>query len=175
VTVQKGRNQTPLARGSNKTIQASGYPSFKLDCLPLDYYQLLKIPHSASYSEIKSAYHHALLTSHPDKSEPSSRSTSGVDIAQLKEAYTTLSTPHLRSQYDTTLVAGRVDKGPRPAQVISLEDFEERSDDGFWYHKCRCGGDYVICEADMEMDRHLVGCSACSEVVWVGYEVIEGD
>ena len=27
----------------------------------------------------------------------------------------------------------------------------------------------------MEDDRHLVGCNSCSEVVWVGYQVVEDD
>lgn len=42
-----------------------------------------------------------------------------------------------------------------------------------WRHGCRCGGAYIIRGAEMEAGHHLVGCSSCSEVVWVGYEVAD--
>jgi len=64
--------------------------------------------------------------------------------------------------------------GPRPAQVISLEEFEEQEatiDSVSWNHKCRCGGTYQISDDDMEKGQHLVSCCSCSEVIWVGYEM----
>jgi diphthamide biosynthesis protein 4 len=64
--------------------------------------------------------------------------------------------------------------GPRPAQVISLEDFEE-VEEGEWKHPCRCGGTYNVAEEDMDAGRHLVGCESCSEVVWVGYELVNDE
>ncbi|KNZ77505.1 Diphthamide biosynthesis protein 4 [Termitomyces sp. J132] len=68
---------------------------------------------------------------------------------------------------------------PRPAQVVSLEEFEEAmtesEKDSVWRYQCRCGGMYRITAADMENGHHLVGCSSCSEVVWVGYELQESD
>jgi len=167
-----------------------------LDDLPQSYYELLQISPSSSLSseDIKAAYHRALLKFHPDKAGSSLRlihlnrqcesqdepaqeeHKSDIDIAQLKEAYITLSSSHLRAEYDFKLADERLNngsgKGPRPAQIISLEDFDERLD-GFWYHACRCGGDYIISETDMEKGCHLVGCNSCSEVVWVGYEIVE--
>ena len=97
-----------------------------------------------------------------------------VDIALLKDAYATLSSPHLRAEYDIRLMeqSSNTAKGPRPAQIISLEEFHERSG-GLWYHPCRCGGNYVIGEETMEKDQHLISCNSCSEVIWVGYEVAE--
>lgn len=69
--------------------------------------------------------------------------------------------------------------GPRPAQVVSLEEFDEvegrGEDSGEWTYGCRCGGTYRITEADMEKGQHVVGCSSCSEVVWVGYEAVDPD
>ena len=55
---------------------------------------------------------------------------------------------------------------------MSLEDFEE-AEEGVWTHACRCGGTYKIIEEDMDAGRHLVGCENCSEVVWVGYELVD--
>jgi len=61
--------------------------------------------------------------------------------------------------------------GPRPAQIVSLEEFEEQ-DNISWCYECRCGGTYRIREDDLERGQHLVGCGSCSEVVWVGYELL---
>lgn len=70
--------------------------------------------------------------------------------------------------------------GPRPAQVISLEEFKEvpdnvSEDEGVWQYQCRCGGMYRITSSDMDKGHHLVGCDSCSEVVWVGYELQSSD
>lgn len=72
--------------------------------------------------------------------------------------------------------------GPRPAQVVSLEDFTQLQYDveleDVWEYPCRCGGTYRISESDMDKGMHLVGCRSCSEVIWVGYELVseeEGD
>jgi len=110
-------------------------------------------------------------------------------MALIKEAYTTLSSPDLRTSYDANLTSrpngiGR-DKcnltGPRPAQIVSLEDFEqdtdivagEGDDEGPWRYPCRCAGWYRISTALMEQGNHLIACSSCSEVIWVGYEEVE--
>ncbi|KJA28587.1 hypothetical protein HYPSUDRAFT_129372, partial [Hypholoma sublateritium FD-334 SS-4] len=144
-----------------------------------DFYQLLSVPRDASLAEIKSAYHRALLKSHPDKRN-ASNSDNHVDIALIKEAYTTLSNDedraahnaHLKQQIHTVA-------GPRPAQVISLEEFdeessgiaEEDSEGGPWRYSCRCGGSYLITTTSMEKGEHLIACGSCSEIIWVGYEL----
>ena len=123
---------------------------------------------------MKSAYHRALLRHHPDKQSTHQTQPRAThkDIGLLKRAYETLVAPDLRARYD----ARRVHKGssPRPAQVISLEDFTELDEEG-WTHGCRCSGTYTITEQDMERGQHLVGCSSCSEVIWVGYELADED
>ncbi len=135
---------------------------------------------NAPIAEIKSAYHRALLKSHPDKRN-ASISVNHADIALIKEAYITLSNEKERAVYDIRLkqriYAGR---GPRPAQVVSLEEFNdesagtgEDSEGGPWRYSCRCGGFYLITTTIMERGEHLTACSSCSEIVWVGYEVQE--
>lgn len=151
---------------------------------------------------MKSAYHNALLRHHPDKRPNPSKAVTTpldyglhahptlptehankVDIGQIQDAYNTLSDPILKEQYDLIFSRhSRQDdsgKGPRPAQVISLEDFDELSgggeDETIWAYSCRCGGSYRIGEQEMEKGVHLAGCGSCSEVVWVGYEVVEGE
>lgn len=121
------------------------------------------------------AYHRALLLHHPDKQvlvsrDISTRERPRLAVALLKEAFETLSTPDLRAKYDA--IRTRHPSGPRPAQVLSLADFTEL-EEGIWHHDCRCSGSYTIMEAEMERGQHLVGCGSCSEVIWVGYELVE--
>ena len=99
----------------------------------------------------------------------------GTDIGRIAEAYRTLVDPERRSIYDAAAIAGAAAAriGPRPAQVISLEEFVEEKRGDIWTYRCRCGGVYRIGEAEMESGIHLVACEGCSEVVWVGYEVVE--
>jgi diphthamide biosynthesis protein 4 len=173
-----------------------------------DFYAILSLPHTAALPEIKRAYRQTLLLFHPDKASqnfsptlngstssiPTQSASLTLDIALIKEAYTTLSTPHLRAQYDQKLLRTRPGcvrrnpaSGPRPAQVVSLEEFAASADtnvesgvgaggtegDYSWSHTCRCGGMYKISLDDMEQGNHLVECTGCSEVVWVGYELAD--
>ena len=133
----------------------------------LDFYQLLSIPKNAPMAQIKSAYHRTLLQSHPDKN----KSSEPIDIALIKEAYSTLSNPELRAEYDAQHSYSVAP--PRPAQVVSLEDFEEVEAEESWRYTCRCGGSFLITSALMDEGEHLIACNSCSEVVWVGYELVE--
>ncbi len=141
-----------------------------------DYYAILSVARTASSSEIKQAYHRALLLHHPDKRPTSRNGMPNIDVDLLKKAYSILSSSELRAKFDATRAV--CSGGPRPAQVVSLEEFTEIEDSGeeiTWVHDCRCGGRYIIRENDMERGQHLVGCNSCSEVVWVGFEVAEDE
>lgn len=146
----------------------------------VNYYDVLGVDQDASHADIKAAYHRLLLAHHPDKrkadtSPDASLSSNTFDFALWKEAYTTLTTPDLREEYDPKLNAILVQKSsaPRPAQVISLDDFDSDEEQGTWWHICRCGGHYRIKEQFLEDGHHLVNCDSCSEVIWVGYEAVE--
>lgn len=142
-----------------------------------DYYSLLRIARSASPDTIKAAYHRALLRVHPDKIRQRADDPSHlVDVGLLHEAFLTLSSSTLRSAYDAQGILSR-HTDPRPAQVVSLDRFEcsdlEGSDGGTrWTLGCRCGGKYEVTEDHLERGLHLVECGSCSEVIWVGYEVV---
>ncbi|KAH9932060.1 uncharacterized protein BXZ73DRAFT_46916 [Epithele typhae] len=137
-----------------------------------DFYGVLSISPSANAAEIKAAYHRALLAHHPDKRSQSTPRPNPVDIDVLKQAFTTLHSPELRKAYDAARMTERTRQVPRPAQIVSLEDFANESD-GRWTHPCRCGGTYVFVETMLDVGEHLVGCTSCSEVVWAGYELLE--
>ena len=136
------------------------------------YYELLQVSRTASPAEIKASYHRLLLSHHPDKSDASRENSTqaDIDIGLLKEAFGVLFSPESRVRYDSEL-SSCSDSSPsrsRPAHIVSLEDFEDL--DQVWTYNCRCSGQYTIGEADMERGVHLVACSSCSELIWVGYE-----
>jgi diphthamide biosynthesis protein 4 len=152
-----------------------------------DYYSLLRITRSASPNAIKAAYHRALLRAHPDKiRQRADDSSQLVDVGLLHDAFVTLSSATLRSAYDAQGMGSRR-TDPRPSQVVSLERFECSDPEGpnggaistCWTFPCRCGGKYEVTEDHLECGLHLVGCGSCSEVIWVGYDVVnevdEGD
>lgn len=144
-----------------------------------DFYAVLDVEQDASSQEIKTAYRKALLQHHPDKSATTEGAKRDLDIIRL--AYNTLSHPSSREQYDhsRTSRATHTQKsektGPRPSQVVSLDDFEEKElSNGFhWTFPCRCGSVYTLTEDLLEQDIHLVSCDSCSETIFVGYELDE--
>lgn len=139
-----------------------------------DYYVLFAVSPTASPADIKAAYHRALLASHPDKLN-STTAPNSADIGLLKQAFHTLHTPSLREEYDRLRASSDTPGGPRPAQVISLEEFDEGTDveTTIWGYPCRCGGQYIATEEMLDAGEHLVGCTSCSEVVWAGYELVD--
>lgn len=140
-----------------------------------DYYSLLHVTRSASPNTIKAAYHRALLRLHPDKLRQCANDpVQSADVGQLHNAFVTLSSSALRTAYDAR--AELSSTGSRPAQVVSLEQFDclegSNGATSTWTLACRCGGRYELTEDDLEHGLHLVECGDCSEVIWVGYEMV---
>ncbi|KAL8730293.1 MAG: hypothetical protein Q9166_004176 [cf. Caloplaca sp. 2 TL-2023] len=65
-------------------------------------YTTLNLTPSASPAEIKTAYKKFALKHHPDKAEPSQKSTAHTTFQKIAFAYAILSSPHRRNLYDTT-------------------------------------------------------------------------
>lgn len=65
----------------------------------MDYYQTLGVEKSASADEIKSAYRKAALKHHPDRNKDHKKE-SEEQFKKINEAYTVLSDPEKRQQYD---------------------------------------------------------------------------
>ena len=110
----------------------------------LTYYEILNVPSTATQDQIKSAYKLKLLSTHPDKKPSSSNADSSTaaahgsadpvsssthpDINQILTAYTTLSSPQLRSQYDSDLQTQSKINGVNLSgdglDSFTLDDFE---------------------------------------------------
>ena len=97
--------------------------------------------------------------------------TQKLDFYQLLSISKNASMAQIKSAYDARHSYSAAP--PRPAQVVSLEDFDEVEVEESWRYTCRCGGSYLITSTLMDEGEHLIACNSCSEVVWVGYELVE--
>jgi len=68
-----------------------------------NYYQLLNVPYAASSAEIRQSYREAMKRSHPDRVRPEFRHAADNLTKDLNRAYTTLSNPIARLEYDKSI------------------------------------------------------------------------
>ncbi|RRT53711.1 hypothetical protein B296_00049660, partial [Ensete ventricosum] len=70
------------------------------------FYEMLGIPESGSFDDIKKAYKQMALKYHPDVSPPDLADEYTRRFIEVQEAYETLSDPRLRALYDRDLARG---------------------------------------------------------------------
>jgi len=68
-----------------------------------DYYEILQVHPNATQEIIAKAYRTLVARHHPDKHQPEDRSSAEDVMKQLNEAYTVLSDPEKRRNYDASL------------------------------------------------------------------------
>ncbi|KAF4123542.1 diphthamide biosynthesis protein 4 [Geosmithia morbida] len=175
------------------------------------HYQVLNLTPSILSSQndpsslIKRAYRRALLQNHPDKAPgsflpPSASSTTKnttevYTIDRIQEAYTVLSSPTQRANYDAQLRLGGRPSGDGTSsnddsaaskfhtgvENVDLDDLEFDEQEACWFRSCRCGNDraYLFRESDLDEvgdeGELMVGCLDCSLWLRVHFAVMEDD
>lgn len=178
------------------------------------HYEVLAIPPSLIEesrddqipSLLRQAYHRSLLRHHPDKapkpnsslkhlsssSTTTNSSQSTYTIDQITTAYTTLSSPKLRSDYNISLrnlPTNPTSSTPSAFQTgIETLDLDDLASDESaatgettWFKSCRCGNErgFVFAEKDLEeagdLGELIVGCQDCSLWLRVCFAVVEED
>lgn len=110
----------------------------------------------------------------------------------LIEAYSTLIDPCRREIYDQRMKSQQIPlphdqshegiSNPQLArivsQVVDLSEFtqadhdDEDQEDGKFTLSCRCGGQFMISEEQMESGVDIVGCDGCSLTIKVEYQAL---
>ncbi|KAI9894384.1 MAG: hypothetical protein M1814_003140 [Vezdaea aestivalis] len=133
-------------------------------------------------SELKAAYHAALLAHHPDKSSPT-RPPPKFTVDDITHAYQTLLSPPARRDLDRSLRLHKSKAGSSGGEIVDLEDLleEQGSRDGEarWRRLCRCGAEWgFVVEESMLEDavrrgerEVLVLCEGCSLGLTVRFDV----
>lgn len=143
------------------------------------HYKVLGVEPTASYEEIKVAYHKLVRKSHPDK-QPQKQlklqnesQGSTTDFKRLQLAWETLRSEEQRQAYDSDLQQDELRRKSRShgAIKITLEDLEEaiveENGESVYVYDCRCGEEVFISEWDKQQDI-LVDCEGCCFVYKLG-------
>ncbi|KAA8528551.1 hypothetical protein F0562_035906 [Nyssa sinensis] len=124
------------------------------------HYETLGVKEYASYEEIRTSYHSAILNSHPDKLQRKSEISnpdlvSGDRFLEVQRAWEILSDSRSRAIYDNELQALRQDAVA--AEDVSLEDLmvEDAGEVLEFFYQCRCG-DYFSVDS-LELGK--MGCT----------------
>jgi len=171
------------------------------------HYEVLGLPNSFGATGaltpqlLKASYRKALLLHHPDKVQQivspdgapvkasQTNSSNSYTVDQITKAYSVISTPKLRAEYDRELALQSQQTGTSASrqkhifrtvvEIVDLDDLEFHDNDSVWYRSCRCGDDrgFVIREEDLEEaadDGELnVGCKGCSLWLRVLFGVVD--
>ncbi|RCH99095.1 Diphthamide biosynthesis protein 4 [Rhizopus azygosporus] len=133
------------------------------------YYEVLGVSETASLDLIKQRFHQLILQHHPDKSTNENDYTA----QRVLKAWEVLRNAESRKRYDIELESKRNKNDLAIGAEIDLDDMEYAEEDRSYFYECRCSGDYIITEIDLEHGIDIVGCNNCSLKIRVLYEVLE--
>jgi diphthamide biosynthesis protein 4 len=161
------------------------------------HYDILHLqPNRRSFdpSEVKTAYHRALLSHHPDKhSSGTSRAlhTAGptpscvFSVDQITKAYKVLANAEEKAEYDEVLRKLNMSLNVAPKQArhtgvesYDLEEFSYADDTESWHRSCRCGytNAYTLTGPDLENESEqgevYVQCAGCSLLISVLFDTV---
>ncbi|CAG8515847.1 16422_t:CDS:2 [Rhizophagus irregularis] len=91
-------------------------------------------------------------------------------VESIIKAWKVLRDPELKKVYDDELKAMRLKHEIYNADV-DLDDMEYNEEMKLYSISCRCSGNYIITEQDLEKGANITGCTNCSLKIHILYEV----
>ena len=130
-----------------------------------DLYNILGVPPTATYHQIKENYQKLILHYHPDRSHSSDASI----FIKVNNAYKILGDEHLRKEYDEKWKE-RCSKQFMPIDKdVDFKNFVYDDEEQVFCYECRCGGEFLLTSTDAELNFDIVCCDSCSLTIRVKY------
>ncbi|XP_076878307.1 dnaJ homolog subfamily C member 24 [Brachyhypopomus gauderio] len=133
--------------------------------LQKNWYSILGASPSDDLHELKQKYQRLVLMFHPDKQKPGLSEEEADQrlrrFLEVDQAWKVLGNQESRRTFDLQLRADELKQSwPVDACVVS-GDMSWDSEGRTYSYGCRCGGDFVLTEEEME-DGAVVCCDTCS-------------
>ncbi len=111
--------------------------------MPKDYYQILEVPKEADKDQLKKAYRNLAQQWHPDKHQQDSKEQeeAAEKFKEISEAYSVLSDPEKKSNYDLT---GDPNRGDTHGFRMHGDPFDIFRAAGFGFRNTRAAGPQPI-------------------------------
>ncbi|XP_069824479.1 dnaJ homolog subfamily C member 24 isoform X2 [Dendropsophus ebraccatus] len=138
-----------------------------------DWYSILGAHPSDSQAELKQKYQKLALLYHPDKQHRDTRSEQDTESArrfiEISRAWKILGNEETRRAYDLQRREVKMTQSFPVDTQIHLEEMIWHEDEDHYAYSCRCGGQYIAGESDLQQTS-LVSCDSCSLIV----EILQG-
>jgi diphthamide biosynthesis protein 4 len=139
-------------------------------------YDILESDVSDSYDVLKKSYQRLILKYHPDKLDRKSMTAEDISECEnrfitINDAWRTLSDPVQRKSYDAVWTQRCLLQNWPIQDDVQIEDFESCDDTNGQYfeYECRCGGSYILTEAQVSFGVDLVCCDTCTLSIRILY------
>eukprot|EP00730_Choanoeca_flexa_P012068 TRINITY_DN3148_c0_g1_i1.p1 TRINITY_DN3148_c0_g1~~TRINITY_DN3148_c0_g1_i1.p1 ORF type:complete len:134 (+),score=20.74 TRINITY_DN3148_c0_g1_i1:61-462(+) len=125
------------------------------------HYETLGCAPNATIEEIRAQYLALSRLHHPDKSN-----AGDAMFKLVAEAWRVLSDKDLRCLYDAEQQANDRQQLPYHDTIL-LSDMD--LEDDIYYYDCRCGGEYVLTEPNLNNSSEVVPCDCCTLAICVEF------
>jgi len=137
-----------------------------------DYYQILGVSPSATYTDVKRAFQQLALQYHPDKllkrplDELESDAVTSSDISSkfllVSRAWKVLGNADSRREYDAAWYQRCIAQDLPVQDVIDVDEFVADASGTYYEYPCRCGSDYQLTALQLSFQVDYVSCPSCS-------------
>ncbi|XP_029189860.2 DPH4 homolog isoform X1 [Acropora millepora] len=142
-------------------------------------YSVLGVSENSSYEEIKRAYQKLLLKFHPDKLDESlsqkEREQACERFLSVDQAWKLLNDQSSKAKCDRNLKEQKLSQDWPVSAEVDLDDMEYHEAMQTYSSDCRCDGEYIISEGDLESGQNIVCCSGCSLSIRVLYNMLSDE